>query len=37
MMVSVIEDARVGDVLRMKVLRDKKYIGLSLKLEKRST
>jgi serine protease Do len=33
---SIIEDAKVGDVLRMKVLRDRRTIDMSLKLEKRS-
>ncbi len=34
---SIIEDAKVGDVLKLKVLRDRKVIELALKLEKRST
>jgi serine protease Do len=33
---SIIEDAKVGDVLKMKVLRDRRIISMSLKLEKRS-
>jgi serine protease Do len=37
MMVSIVQDARVGDVLTMKVLRDKHYLELHLKLEKRTT
>jgi len=36
-LVSVIDDAKVGDVVRMKILRDRKTMELSLKLEKRST
>lgn len=33
---SIIEDAKVGDVLKMKVVRDRRIIEMSLKLEKRS-
>ncbi|MBP1649427.1 MAG: Serine protease, partial [Bacteroidetes bacterium] len=33
--VSMIDDARVGDVLAMKIYRDRNTINLSLKLEKR--
>ncbi|HET6273227.1 MAG TPA: trypsin-like peptidase domain-containing protein [Bacteroidota bacterium] len=36
-LISVIDDAKVGDVVRMKILRDRKTMELSLKLEKRST
>jgi serine protease Do len=36
-LVSVIDDAKVGDLVRMKVLRDRKPMELSLRLEKRST
>ncbi len=34
---AIISDAKVGDVLQMKVLREKKYITIPLKLEKRTT
>jgi serine protease Do len=34
---SIIEEAKVGDVLKMKVLRDKRTVDMTLKLEKRST
>ena len=36
-LISVIDDAKVGDVVRMMILRDRKTMELSLKLEKRST
>lgn len=36
-LVSILEEARVGDVLKFKVYRDRKAVELSLKLEKRST
>ncbi len=35
-MVSILNDFRVGDVLKIKVLREKKTLELSLRLEKRS-
>lgn len=34
-MISIVNDARVGDTLKIKVLREKKTMDLSLKLEKR--
>ena len=34
---AVVDDLRVGDIVRMKVLRDRKSIDLRLKLEKNST
>ncbi len=34
-MMSVIEDAKIGDVLKVKVLRDRRVVEMSLKLEKR--
>ena len=36
-LVSIVDDARVGDVLRVKVLRERKEITLNLTLERRST
>ena len=36
-MIAIVDEARVGDTLRIKVLREKKTIDLKLKLEKRST
>ncbi len=36
-MVSIVNDARVGDVLKMKVWREKRVVEFKLKLEKRST
>jgi serine protease Do len=33
----IVSEAKAGDVLRMKVLREKKYINLELKLEKRGS
>ncbi|HXG00242.1 MAG TPA: trypsin-like peptidase domain-containing protein [Bacteroidota bacterium] len=36
-LVSILEESRVGDVLRLKVLRDRRVIELALKLEKRPT
>lgn len=34
---SIITDSKVGDLLKLKVLREKKYINLKLKLESRSS
>jgi serine protease Do len=34
---SIITDLKVGDVLKLKILREKKYISLKLKLESRSS
>ena len=34
---AIVDDLRVGDVVRMKVMRDRKSIDLRLKLEKNST
>jgi len=34
---SILADARAGDVLKVKVYREKKYVQLDLKLERRST
>ena len=34
---AIVDDAKVGDVLKMKVFRDRKTLELSLRLEKRST
>ena len=36
-MISIIDDAKVGDTLTMKVLRERRTIELKLRLEKRST
>ena len=36
-LVSIVDDARVGDVLRVKVLRERKEVNLKLTLERRST
>jgi serine protease Do len=36
-LISILEESRVGDTLRMKILRDRRTIELSMKLEKRST
>ena len=36
-MIAIIDEARVGDILQVKVFREKKTIDLKLKLEKRST
>ena len=36
-LVSIIDDAKVGDVLNLKILRDKKTTTINLKLEKRSS
>ncbi len=36
-LVSILEESRVGDTLRMKVLRDRRMLELTMKLEKRST
>jgi serine protease Do len=35
-MIAIVDDARTGDILKMKVFRDRKPIDLALKLEKRS-
>ena len=36
-MIAIVDDARIGSILKMKVLRDRKPIDLALKLEKRTT
>ena len=36
-LISVIDEARVGDFVKMKVMRDRKAMELNLRLEKRST
>ncbi len=36
-MIAIVDEARVGDIIRIKVLREKKTIDLKLKLEKRPT
>jgi serine protease Do len=36
-MVAIVDEARIGDTLRMKVFREKNTLELKLKLEKRST
>lgn len=36
-LVAVIDDAKVGDIVKMKILRDRRTMELSLRLEKRST
>ncbi len=33
---ALVNDAKAGDILKMKILRDKQYLNLNLKLEKRS-
>ncbi len=35
-MIAIVDDAKVGDVLNLKVIRDKKPLNLKLKLEKRT-
>jgi S1-C subfamily serine protease len=34
---AIVDDLRVGDIVKMKVMRDRKSIDLRLKLEKNST
>jgi serine protease Do len=36
-MIAIVDEARTGDILKMKVLRDRKSINLALKLERRTT
>ena len=36
-MIAIVDEARVGDTLRIKILRERKSVDLKLKLEKRST
>lgn len=36
-LISILEESRVGDTLRLKVLRDRRVMELTMKLEKRST
>jgi serine protease Do len=36
-MIAIVDEARTGDILKMKVLRDRRRIDLALKLERRTT